>query len=191
MPAPMDIYDVLDELGVGVLPSVPPACRALMDKVIELTAEVVRLEKELADLIGQLPVPPPNPPTPAYLALLRRIAKLKKQIVAKKDELKQAIADLKACLGPLGPLCRELAKLLKGLTNALRFYQKEITGKVVGEPPRRKEVIMRDIKMCQFAIAWVKRLRTLLGCPALPKRLPRLTREIRIALKKEKVPEPY
>jgi hypothetical protein len=188
----MDIYDVLDELGVGTPPSVPPTCRTLNDKVIELTAEVVALEKELADLLRQVPVPPPVPPTTAYLDLLRKIEDRKKRILDKKDELKKATDALKACLaGALGPLCRELAKLLKGLTNALRFYQKEITGKVVGEPPRRKEVIMRDIRMCQFAIAWVKQLRRALGCPSLPQRIPRLTREMRVALEREGVLGPH
>lgn len=212
------IEEVLDELGVGPLPTVPARCAALMQRVQELTDAAQQRETELADLkrqrdacrtqlenlIRQLPIPPPVPPTSDYLALLDRIkeqrtkcadldtkiAQKELAVAAARSALAQAGGELRDCLlQAKDPLCAALAALLKTLISLLRLYQREITGRLE-EPPRPKDVIMRDIRRCQFAIGWVNRLRRLLGCPGV-RELPHLARSVRIALERAAVPGPH
>jgi DNA repair exonuclease SbcCD ATPase subunit len=186
----MDIIEILDELGLGTPPGA--GCQPLVDAMDEAAREVERLtrkyeewRRKLDELLRRLPLP-----TREIEALMVEIARVEAELAAAKKRLADATAALKTCLAQApGLTCTVLNQLLRNLIVLLRDFQREISGR--SADPRRKAVIMRDIRRCQFAIAWVKALRRLLGCPPLPRGFPRVPATLRAALAGEGVPGPH
>lgn len=178
----MDLAGILEELG---LPQPPSGCEALTSAAEEAQRKYDACQEELKKLCERLgiPYPPPRdlPLPPEVVTLIAKCDALKRALDA-------AIAALKACLlGVAAATCRWSATVLRALTTTLRDLQREITRRPPYDAdgpldPRPKRVVMRLIRMCQYAIAWVKRLRGIMNCPALPVRLPRLSPQLQHAL---------
>ena len=135
---------------------IPSPCTSLADQVAALANELAILEAELAKLLAT--VPPP-------VDLAARVADLNNRIAAKKAEADAAQRALTQCLRDNGvDPCAVYRALARRLDQQIRFHQREITRRVDEDHPRRKDVIMRDIRTAQAERALIKAAMRLLGC---------------------------